>query len=177
MLKSLKKVLLLVIACALVIGAIYIAATGEEVMPPEGCPSRTDAFADIFDTLYHIYPEANSGTCTVVFQLIDFNEVDYGCAIDSIKKYCEVENIPLICARYGDDIPAEELDSDDNLVVTFSKLRYKGSNTEHISISFQAQKYRPGVAGYSLDVVCQRKDKAWNCFWTDAKELNMADIR
>lgn len=172
-----KKFLFTCLALFLVITVIYITATEEKCDPPNECPDRTLAFAEVFDTLCHIYPEANFGTSMIVLQIIDFNEIDYNCAVDAITDYCKAENISLLCVGYGEDIPDYELTDADNLVITFSELRYKKAKPNDTKITFRAQKYRPGVAGYYLDVACVRKQDLWDCFWTNAKEINVADLQ
>ena len=64
--------LLVILVCLLIIGSTINRIIARN--PPDNIPDRTAAFAEVFDILYGMYPEANMGTSAVVLCLNDLNK-------------------------------------------------------------------------------------------------------
>lgn len=169
------KYFAIVLASALIFAAIYMIVINHSRSAPEGSPNRTEAFVKIFDTIYHMYPEANSGTCTVVLQIKDWDEVDYKYAINGITEYCSSKNMSLIVVPYGEDISNAELSNVNNVVIEFEGLRYYRRNPENTKLTFNVKKYQPQAAGYFISAVCEWEVDSWECYWVDAREIDTVD--
>lgn len=173
----LKKILLGFISGTflMLIGINVVIGNTIERLPPEKIPNRTEAFVEIFDTLYYMYPEANYGTKSVVLLLKDMNETDYGYAVSGISDYCTTNGISLLCFPYKEYPEESELLNENNLVFIFDKVRYPRSiSGEDIKVTFHAQKYRPNATGFFLNVCCEWKLESWNCYWTESKEIDVS---
>lgn len=116
-----------------IIGLLIIGSTINRIIarnPPDNIPDRTAAFAEVFDILYGMYPEANMGTSTVVLCLNDLNENDYDCAVNGIGAYCRANGIKLSYSSYGESPDNAALLDEENLIFTFERVRYPRSSRE-----------------------------------------------
>lgn len=143
--------------------------------PPDNIPDRTAAFAEVFDILYGMYPEANMGTSTVVLCLNDLNENDYDCAVNGIGAYCRANGIKLSYSSYGESPDNAALLDEENLIFTFERVRYPRSISGNIKVTFRVQKYHPGATGFALNVSCDWKSDAWDCYWTGSQEITASN--
>jgi hypothetical protein len=170
-----KRIWLLILS---IIGLLIIGSTINRIIarnPPDNIPDRTAAFAEVFDILYGMYPEANMGTSTVVLCLNDLNENDYDCAVNGIGAYCRANGIKLSYSSYGESPDNAALLDEENLIFTFERVRYPRSISGNIKVTFRVQKYHPGATGFALNVSCDWKSDAWDCYWTGSQEITASN--
>lgn len=158
-----------IIICLLAIGGVINGIVAQQ--PPENIPDRTTAFTEMFDILYGMYPEANTGISTVVLCLNDLNKNDYDCAVSGIEAYCETNDIALLCPPYGEQPDDAALLNEDYLIFTFEDVRYPRSLSGRVRVTFRVQKYHPGAMGFALDASCDWKSGTWDCYWTGTQEI------
>lgn len=166
--------LLVILVCLLIIGSTINRIIARN--PPDNIPDRTAAFAEVFDILYGMYPEANMGASAVVLCLNDLNKSDYDCAVDGIGAYCRTNGIKLSYSSYGESPDNATLLDEENLIFTFERVRYPCLLSGNIRVTFLVQKYRPGATGFALNVSCDWKLDAWDCYWTGSQEITASNV-